>query len=109
MNPANLVVGLRQVRLEYPTPLEPSLLLPFVGGVVIAIRARFLTQNKGRLRRQIDLPDPGGVLHERYRGFDLVFGVAGGFVDEDRSEGRVPSELECTGTHRGGVGMTAIG
>lgn len=89
------------MRLDYVLPREPSaLLLPLIGGIVGGIERRLFVQDEGRLWGQVELPDPGDASDHPDGGVDLVFRVAGGFVDEGRSEGRVPSELECTDTHR---------
>ena len=58
-----------------------------------------------RVGGRIQLPaNPSDALGELYGGFDLILGMAGGLVDEDRSQGRASSELECAAAHRGVVG-----
>ena len=59
---------------------------------------------KGKLWGRIEPPDPSDASSEPYGGVDLVFGVATGFVDEGRSEGRVPSEAECAAAHHDVMG-----
>lgn len=42
-------------------------------------------------------------------GVDLIYGVAGGSVDKDRSEGGVSGEFKCVAAHGGVVRETGTG
>ena len=81
------------------------LFLPFISDILVGVRVGIVVvPMEGRLYWRIELPDPGGASDNPQRGVDLVLGIAGGLVDEGGSKGGVPSEPECTATHRSMVG-----
>ena len=90
IDPRDLVTGLRQFCLGLVFPLVTLILLglgsPLLGSIIVGIRAR-VVPIEGMLHGRVQLPDPrdppGGPPWSVY----LILGVAGGFVDEGRSEG----------------------
>ena len=59
---------------------------------------------KGRLCGGFELPDPCDASGDPHGSFDLVFGMAGRFIDESRSKGRISGKPERAATHLGVVG-----
>lgn len=56
------------------------------------------------LRGLVKFPDPSDASDDPYGGVDLIHHMAGGFVDERGSKGRVSSESKRNGTHSCVVG-----
>ena len=109
VNPRHLITDLWKFRLRLIShrllPIFLTLLLPSIGDIIAGIRVGVLVRVEGRLCRWwIKLTDPGDTPGDLSWGVDLVPGLAGRFVDEGRSEGRVSRELECTTAHCGLVG-----
>ena len=111
INPGDLIAGLRQLihRLQvFLFVIVPmflgiglgigSTLIP-MDYIVVGIRVRVVVGIVGMMGVRIELPDPRDASSDSYGGVDLVLRLAGGFVDEDRSEGRASREFECTAAH----------
>ena len=112
IDPRDLIAGLSQFRsrilLTTPfitsTPRGPASPLFHIGDIISGIGVCVVVLTEGMRCVRIKPLDPSDASGNPYGGVDLVHRMAGGFVDEDGSEGRVSSEPEIADTHRGCAG-----
>ena len=92
MDPPYLITSLTQLHpLVFPG-LGLFLTLPHVGDVIAKTRLGVPVPMVKKMWGWVQFPDPGGSLGKLYGCIDLVLGVAGGLVNEDRSHGNVSRE-----------------
>ena len=105
MDPRYLITSLTQLRPPLVfLGLGLFLTFPHVGDVIAGTRLGVPVPVVKRMCGWMQFPDPGDASGDLYGCVDLVLGIAGGLVDEDRSQGRIARESECAAAHGGTVG-----
>jgi len=75
------------------------LLPPLISDIIVATRVGVVVPMEGTLCGRFELPDPSDPSGDLHGSVDLVPDMAGGFVDEGCSKGRISSESECAAAH----------